>query len=474
MISFFTLLTAGGEEMYSDYPRIVVKPPGPRAKKLIERERGAISPGLGVKLFPLVPERGRGALIEDVDGNVFIDFLAGAAAASTGYSHPKLVKEVQEQVARIQHSMIGYTHSKRAIEVAEKLIEMAPIERPLVLFGMSGSDAVDMALQAARFSTRRPWILSFIGAYHGQTYGATSVAAFQSSQKRGLSPLVPNVVWVPYPNPYRNPWGINGYDEPDELINRFLDYLESYIFAHVVPPDEIALLIAEPIQGDAGIVVPPEGFFAELKRLLDEHNILLAMDEVQTGIGRTGKWFASEWFGVKPDLLIFGKGVASGMGLSGVIGRRELLENLTSGSALLTPAANPVVSAAAKATLEIIEGENLLENALRVGEFIKKRLGEMKEDYEVIGDVRGKGLMIGAEIVKPNGKPDPELTGKICWRAFELGLILPSYGMFGNVIRITPPLVITEEIAEKGLEIMERALKDALAGKVTHRVVTWH
>ena len=459
--------------MTSDYPRILVKPPGPRAREIIERERKVISPGLGVKLFPLVPERGWGALIEDVDGNVFIDFLAGAAAASTGYSHPELVKAVQEQVEKIQHSMMGYTYSKRAIEVAEMLAAKSPIQEPKILFGMSGSDAMDLTMMAARFSTGRPWIIAFIGAYHGQTYGATSIAAFQSSQKRGLSPLIPNVVWVPYPNPYRNVWGINGYDEPDELTNRFLDYMENYVLAHVVPPDETAVLIAEPIQGDAGIVVPPEDFFVELKKLLDEHGILLAMDEVQTGIGRTGKWFASEWFKVEPDFISFGKGVASGMGLSGVIGRGELME-LTSGSALLTPAANPVISAAAYATLRIIERENLLENALRVGDFIRKRLLEMKEEYEAMGDVRGRGLMIGAEIVKPDGKPDPELTGKICWRAFELGLILPSYGMFGNVIRITPPLVITEEQAEKGLEIMETALKDALAGRVTHRVVTWH
>ncbi len=459
--------------MASEYPRIVVTPPGPKARELIEREGKVISPGLGVKLFPVVPERGYGALIEDVDGNVFIDFLAGAAAASTGYAHPKLVKEVQEQVAKIQHSMIGYTYSKRAIEVAEILAEKAPIESPKILFGLSGSDALDLTMKVARFTTRKPWIVAFIGAYHGQTYGATSIAAFQSSQKRGFSPLVPNVVWVPYPNPYRNVWRVNGYDEPDELINRFLDYMESYVFAHVVPPDETAVLIAEPIQGDAGIVVPPENFFIELKKLLDEYGVLLAMDEVQTGIGRTGKWFASEWFKVEPDFIAFGKGVASGMGMSGVIGRGELME-MTSGSALLTPAANPVISSAAYATLRIIEEEDLLGNALRVGEFIQKRLREMQEEYEVIGDVRGKGLMIGAEIVRPDGKPDPELTGKICWRAFELGLILPSYGMFGNVIRITPPLVITEELAEKGLEIMERALKDALAGRVTHRVVTWH
>ncbi|ASJ06268.1 acetyl ornithine aminotransferase family protein [Thermococcus pacificus] len=459
--------------MTSEYPKIVVKPPGPKARKMIEREKRVVSSGLGVKLFPVVPERGYGALIEDVDGNVFIDFLAGAAAASTGYAHPRLVKEVQEQVAKIQHSMIGYTYSKRAIEVAEILAERAPVDSPKILFGLSGSDALDLTMKVARFATRKPWIVAFIGAYHGQTYGATSIAAFQSSQKRGFSPLVPNVVWVPYPNPYRNVWGIDGYEEPDELINHFLDYMESYIFAHVVPPDETAVLIAEPIQGDAGIVVPPENFFVELKKLLDEHGILLAMDEVQTGIGRTGRWFASEWFGVRPDLVAFGKGVASGMGMSGVIGRGELME-MTSGSALLTPAANPVISAAAYATLRIIEEEDLLGNALRVGEFIQKRLREMQEEYEVIGDVRGKGLMIGAEIVKPDGKPDPELTGKICWRAFELGLILPSYGMFGNVIRITPPLVITEELAEKGVEIMETALKDALAGRVTHRTVTWH
>ena len=457
-----------------EYPKLVVAPPGPKAKELVEREKRVISQGLGVKLFPVVPERGYGALIEDVDGNVFIDFLAGAAAASTGYAHPKLVKEVQEQVAKIQHSMIGYTYSKRAIEVAEILAEKVPIENPKVLFGLSGSDSIDLLMKVARFATRKPWIVAFIGAYHGQTYGATSVAAFQSSQKRGFSPLVPNVVWIPYPNPYRNPWRIDGYEEPDELINAFLDYLENYVFAHVVPPDEVGILLAEPIQGDAGIVVPPDNFFKELKKVLDEYGILLAMDEVQTGIGRTGRWFASEHFKVEPDFISFGKGVASGMGLSGVIGKADLME-MTSGSALLTPAANPVISAAAYATLKIIEEENLLENALKVGNFIKKRLLEMKESYDVIGDVRGKGLMIGAEIVKPNTKiPDPDLTGKICWRAFELGLILPSYGMFGNVIRITPPLVITKEIAEKGLEIMEQALKDALAGKVKHKTVTWH
>lgn len=459
---------------FKEFPRIIVKPPGPKAKELIEREKNVISSGLGVKLFPVVPERGFGALIEDVDGNIFIDFLAGAAAASTGYAHPKLVKEVQEQVSKIQHSMIGYTYSKRAIEVAEILAEKAPIKNSKILFGLSGSDAMDLTMKVARFATRKPWLIAFIGAYHGQTYGATSIAAFQSSQKRGFSPLVPNVVWIPYPNPYRNVWGIEGYEEPQELINRFLDYLENYILAHVVPPDEVGVLIAEPIQGDAGIVVPPENFFKELKKVLEKHGILLAMDEVQTGIGRTGKWFATEWFGVEPDFLAFGKGVASGMGLSGVIGRAELME-MTSGSALLTPAANPVISAAAYATLKIIEEEKIIENAQKVGTFIFKRLKEMQERYEVIGDVRGKGLMIGVEIVKPNTKkPDPELTGKICWRAFELGLILPSYGMFGNVIRITPPLVITEEIAEKGLEIMEQALKDALAGKVTHKVVTWH
>ncbi|RLF91140.1 acetyl ornithine aminotransferase family protein [Thermococci archaeon] len=456
-----------------EYPKIVVKPPGPKAKELIERERKVLSTGIGVKLFPLVPKRGFGPFIEDVDGNVFIDFLAGAAAASTGYAHPKLVRAVQEQVELIQHSMIGYTHNERAIRVAEKLAKISIIKNPKIIFGLSGSDAVDMAIKVSKFSTRRPWILAFIGAYHGQTFGATSIASFQVSQKRGYSPLMPQVFWLPYPNPYRNVWGINGYEEPDELVNRFLDYLENYVFAHVVPPDEVAALFAEPIQGDAGIVVPPENFFKKLKPILEEHGILLVMDEVQTGIGRTGKWWGSEWFEVEPDLMIFGKGVASGMGLSGVIGKEELME-MTSGSALLTPAANPVISAAAEATLEIIEEEKLLENALKVGEFIMKRLREMQERYEIIGDVRGKGLMIGVEIVKEGGKPDPEMTGKICWRAFELGLILPSYGMFGNVIRITPPLVLTQEVAEKALEIIEQAIKDAMAGKVERKVVTWH
>ena len=451
-------------------PKIVVKPPGPKAKELIELEKKHVSPGVGVKLFPLVPERAEGCFIVDVDGNVFLDLLAGAAAANIGYSHPTLVKAVEDQVKKMQHSMIGYHYNINAIKLAERLTMIAPVPRPSrVVFGLSGSDACDLALKAARFSTKKPWFLSFIGSYHGHTYGAASASSFKGLMKRGFSPVLPQIAWLPYAYCFRCPFR-QEYPSCDLLC---IEYVERFVLDHVVPQDEVAALIVEPIQGDAGIIVPPKEFHVKLKRLCEQHQILFIADEVQSGIGRTGKWFAIEHFGFQPDLLVCGKALASGMGVSAVVGKEELL-NLPSGTCLLTPAANPVASAAALATLQVVEQERLFDNAVKVGSLFMKRLNELKQRFDVIGDVRGIGLMIGIEVVKKGSKaPDPVLTGMICWRAFELGLILPSYGLYSNVVRITPPLTISVEQANVACDIIEQAVKDSVSGLVSKGTVTW-
>jgi len=456
-------------------PNIQVTPPGPNAQKYVELDRKYISKGSGVKLLPVVPEYGEGAAITDVDGNVFIDFLSGAGAAITGYSHPILVKAVQEQVAKIQHSILGYAYSTNAISIAKKISDITPGKyAKKVTFGLSGSDAGDMALKIARYATKKSWIITFIGAYHGQTYGSTSLTQFQGSVKKDVGPFVPNILAVPYPDPYRNPWNIDGYKEPEKLTEASIGYIEKYIIGHVIPKDDIAMILIEPIQGDGGTVIPPQNFFPELRGLCDKYGILLGVDEVQTGMGRTGKWFGIEHFGVEPDLMMLGKGLASGMGLSAVVYREEL-QDPPPGTLILTSAANPVASVAALATIEIIEKEDLLKKSSKVGEYLMNRFYEMQNRYPIIGDVRGKGLMIALDIVKDRRTklPDPDLTGKICWRAFELGLILPSIGFYGNCIRIVPPLVLSEDLAKTAADIIEQAMNDAIGGKVQRGTSTW-
>jgi 4-aminobutyrate aminotransferase len=456
-------------------PYIKVTPPGPKANSYLELDQKYISSGSGVKLLPIVPEYGEGATITDVDGNVFIDFLSGAGAAVTGYSHPMLVKAVQEQVSKIQHSILGYTYNVQAITLAQRLAEMSPGKQDKkVAFGLSGSDAVGIALKMARFSTKKSWVITFIGAYHGQTYGSASLSQFQGSVKKDMGPFVPNVVAVPYPDPYRNPWNIDGYKYPEKLTEATISYLENYILGHVVPKDDVAMILAEPIQGDGGTLVPPPNFFKELKRICDKYEILLALDEVQTGIGRTGTWFGIEHFGVEPDIMILGKGLASGMGLSAVIARENIADT-PRGSLVFTAAANPVFASAAIATLDIIEKEKLLENSQEVGRLLSQRFMKLLDKYAIVGDVRGKGLMIAIDIVKDKKtrEPDREMTGKICWRAFEMGLILPSIGFYGNCLRIVPPLVLTKDLAETGADIIEQSIIDAISGKAQKATSTW-
>ena len=445
--------------------------PGPKAKKIVDREQEVISGAISVKFFPLVPERGEGCILRDVDGNIYIDLLGGAAVANIGYSHPKLVEAVKDQVSKLQHAMIGYYYNVKAVEVAEKLVSITPGSfEKRVAFATSGSEACDFAIKIAKFYTERPWVISFTGACHGHTCGAASLSGFKGVMNRGFSPLIPQVVWAPYAYCYRCAFKL----EYPDCRAACADYIKDHILDHVVPADEVAAIIVEPIQGDAGVIVPPREFLAKLRAICDEYGILLVVDESQTGMGRCGSWFAVEQYGVTPDLLVCGEGLASGLPIGAVVGPSEVM-SLPAGSCLLTSAANPVMCSAVLATIEVIEEEKLLENAVSIGELVVKRLRELQERYDVIGDVRGKGLMIGVEIVRDSASktPAPRLTGEISWRAFQLGLILPVYGLKSNVLKITPPLNISEELANKACDIIEKAVEDAVKGRVQLAAKTW-
>jgi 4-aminobutyrate aminotransferase len=451
-------------------PKVITPLPGPKSMEYCQREMA--SPAVGVRWLPVVIKTERGTFLEDVDGNVYIDFLAGAAAAITGYCHPKIVEAVVNQARIATHICNAFHYSESAIELGEKVCRLVPGSfAKKVIWGMSGSDANDAALKVVRYSTRRPRILAYIGAYHGQTYGALSLSGVFPSMKAGFGSLLDSICHIPYPYCYRCPFGLT-----HPKCNLYCaNYLEEIVFANLYAPEDIAALFIECIQGDAGVVVPPEGYFKKIAEVCRKHGILIADDEIQTGMGRTGKVLAAQHFELEPDLVVMGKGLASGMGLSAVVGRSELMATLPPASHLFTCVANPIMLAASHATIEVMEKEKLTENAAKVGAFILDRLNKMSKEHESIGDVRGKGLMIGVEFVKDREtkEPAPEECRKICYRAWEKGLIINYYGRRKNVLRITPALTMTQEVAEKALEIIDGAIQDVESGVATKGASGW-
>jgi len=457
--------------MIEDIPKIMTPLPGPKSRGYLQRDQAYIASAIGVRWLPVVIEKGYRAFLEDVDGNIFIDFLSGAAAAITGYCHPKIVEEISAQLDIATHICDIYHYSKTIIELAEKICRIAPGAFPKkIMWGMAGSDANDGALKVVRYHTKRPRVIAYIGAYHGQTYGALSLSGVFPNMKKNFGPIVDGVIHVPFAYCYRCRFGLK-YPKCNLYCAK---YIEDVVFENLFSPEEIAAIFIEPIQGDAGIIVPPPDYFGEIERICKKYGILLVADEVQTGLGRTGKLWGTQHFDIQPDVMVLGKGLASGMGLSAVVGKSDVM-NMPPGSHALTPAANPIAVAASYATLKVLEEEKLVENAARVGDFIMKELRGMKEEHELIGDIRGKGLMIGVELVKDRETREPasEECMKVCYRAFEKGLILPYYGLKRNVIRITPALIINEEIAKKGLEILDQALRDVERGVVTKLAVGW-
>ena len=442
------------------YPKIKVTPPGPKAKKIVERDSAVISPSFG-RAYPLVIERGEGSIVVDVDGNEFIDMNAGLAVCSVGHSHPKVVKAIKDQVDKFIHYSYTDFYYDDYVDLGEKLHDLVPGDHKKKFFyGNSGAESIEAAMKVARWHTGRQGYLAYIGSFHGRTLGAVSLTASKPYQRARFAPLIPGVEHIFYPYCYRCPFNL----ECPSCGYACVDYIDEYLFHRYVPPEEVAMLIAEPIQGEGGYVVPPDGYFPRLKKLLDKYGILFASDEVQAGMGRTGKWFGIEHFGVVPDIVCMAKGIAAGMPL-GVMASRADIQDWKPGSHASTFGGNPVSCAAALAVLDIIKSENLLENAQRQGKLIKDRLNEMKERHPMIGDVRGKGLMVGVELVKDKTTKEyaQKETGDVMMECFRNGLAIVNCGI--NVIRWMPPLTITSDLVEPALEIFEKSLTKIEKGK---------
>jgi len=438
-------------------PEIRNTPPGPKAREVASKDSELIMQSFA-RWYPFVAKRGQGVWLEDVDGNRYLDFNSGIGVTNVGHAHPKVVKAIKEQAERLLHYSLTDFLYEAPVQLAEKLVKITPGSFPKkVFYANSGAEAIEAAIKVARghFRGTRPYIIAFAGSFHGRTMGALSLTASKPVQRRGFAPLVPGVVHVPYPYCYRCPFR---QKYPD--CNLWcVDYIEEWVLKKYVPPEEVAAIVFETIAGEGGYIVPPPDFFKRLKELADKYGILLVDDEVQAGIGRTGKWFAIEHWGVEPDLVAIAKGIASGLPLGVLVGRKDVMD-LPPGSHASTFGGNPVSCAAAIATLEVIEEERLLENAARVGEYAMRRLNELKEEVPAIGDVRGKGLMIGVELVKPDGSPNPELLKATLENAFKSGLLVIGAGV--STIRIAPPLIITKEEMDVGLEILSDSLKKAL------------
>jgi len=433
------------------YPKIVVTPPGPKAKRIVERDERYISPSFG-RAYPLVVKKAEGCIVTDVDGNEFIDMNSGLAVTNVGHGNKKVLKAVHEQVDKfLSYSYTDFFY-ENYIDLGEQLHEIVPgnFEKKF-FFGNSGAEANEAAIKLARWHTKRQGILAFISSFHGRTMGALSLTASKPAQRRYFQPLIPGVEHIFYPYCYRCPFHL----ECPSCNFYCVDYIEEYLFNKFVPPEDVGLLVAEPIQGEGGYVVPPKGYFPKLKKLLDKHGILFAVDEVQSGMGRTGKWFAIEHFGVIPDIITIAKGVAAGLPL-GVMSSRADLQDWTPGSHASTFGGNPVACAAASAVIKVIKEEKMLENAQKQGAYIIKRLNEMKKSHPLIGDVRGLGLMCGVELVKKDKSPAAQETEDIMMDCFRNGIALVNCGK--SVIRLMPPLIITRQLLDKSLDQLEKSI----------------
>ncbi len=448
--------------MLAEYPKIVVRPPGPKAREILERDERVISPSY-VRFYPLVVESGRGCIIRDVDGNEYIDFNSGLVCMNVGHNHPKVIEALKKQLERFLHYSNTDFYYREVVDLAERLCEITPGKfEKKVYYGNSGTEAVEAAIKLAKWHTRKPRFIGFISAFHGRTTGSLSFTASKPVQRRYFFPLMPGVTHVPYPYCYRCPFK---QTFPD--CNYWcVDFIDEYVLQKYVPPEEVAAILFEPIQGEGGYVVPPEGYFQRLKKLADKYGILLIDDEVQAGMGRTGRWFAIEHWEVEPDIICMAKALASGLPLGAIIARAKIMD-WEGGSHASTFGGNPLSCVAAMAVIDTIKEQNLLENAARQGNYIMKRLRELAEQSEIIGDVRGKGLMIGVEIVedKDSKKPAPNLAKEIMMRSWKRGVAIITCGV--STLRIAPPLIITRELVDAALEIVEDTIKEVEREKET-------
>ena len=435
-------------------PRIVTKPPGPKAQRIIAQDKKYMSPSY-TRSYPLVVSRARDCFIEDVDGNIFLDMTSGIAVVSTGHCHPEIVKAIRDQAEKFLHMSGTDFYYSAESRLAQRLSGLLPGTWK-VFFSNSGTEAIEAAMKLARYHTRRQRIIAFAGAFHGRTYGSLSLTSSRAGQRMHFSPLVPGVTHAIFPNPYRP---ILAQGKEKDIGKACLEYLSEIVLKKIAPADEVAAIIVEPIQGEGGYIVPPKGFLAGLRKICAEHGILLIFDEVQSGIGRTGRMFAFQHFGVEPDIICLAKGIASGMPLGAMLAKAKIMD-WPRGAHASTFGGNPVCCAAAYETINLVE-KRLVKNAASTGRYLLAGLRKLQRTSRAIGDVRGLGLMVGVEFVrdKKSKIPAPDIVDNVIQRCFRKGMLMLSCGE--SAIRFCPPLTITRKHIDTALEIFRSAVKEA-------------
>jgi 4-aminobutyrate aminotransferase len=436
-------------------PQINTPLPGPKAAAIIARDNAYVSPSY-TRDYPFVMARGEGAMVEDVDGNVFLDCAAGIAVTGTGHSHPDVVRAITEQAGKYLHMSGTDFYYEPQVQLAEAMAQIVPVGggtgKVRSFFGNSGAEAVEAALKLAKYSTKRMNIIAFLGSFHGRTTGAMAVTSSRFVQRRGFGPMMPGVYHAPYANCYRCPVGL----KPDSCQAECLGFVEEQILVHLVSPDEVAAVLVEPIQGEGGYVVPAKVFHQRLRALTQQHGMLLIADEVQSGMGRTGKMFACEHFGLDVDIVTVAKGIASGLPLSVTAARAEIM-TWPPGAHASTFGGNPVSAVSALATIKLLK-DGLIKNAEVVGEHLLGRLRELQQKHALIGDVRGKGLMIGVELVRDRVTKERAIDerNRVVQEMFKRGVLILGAGR--NAIRFAPPLVLTKDQADTIVKLFDEAL----------------
>ena len=433
-------------------PRLTTELPGPKARAIIARDNAAVSTSY-TRDYPLVMARGEGAFVEDVDGNVFLDCTAGIAVTATGHSHPEVVQAIVDQAQKFLHMSGTDFYYELQARLGEELSAIAPMPGPhRSFFANSGTEANEAALKLAKYYTKRQNVVAFFGAFHGRTMGALSLTASKLTQRRGFGPFVPGAYHAPYPDCYRCPVGAT----PDSCAGECLRFIEEQLFVHLVPPDDVAAIIVEPIQGEGGYLIPPDVFHQRLREITRQHGMLLVVDEVQSGMGRTGKMFAIEHTGVAPDVVTMAKGIASGLPLGVATARADVMA-WPPGTHASTFGGNPVACAASLVTLRLLR-DGLMRNAEVVGAHMLARVRGLMDRHPLVGDVRGRGLMIGIELVRDRQTRERATTERdaVVRECFTRGLLVLGAGR--NAIRLSPPLVLTREQADQAVDILGQAL----------------
>ncbi len=439
--------------------RISIKttPPGPLAKKIIEDDQKYLV--TSTKSLPIVAERGDGVFIQDVDGNVYLDLSTGISVTNLGHLNPHVTEAVEKQLHRLWHFAGTDFYYKEQVDAAKAIAGVAPGKfGKKVFFTNSGTESNEAAIKVVKAHTKKQQFIGFIGGFHGRSQGSLSFTASRSIHHKGFFPSMPGVEHVPFPNPYRNPFGIDGYENPDELENRVMDFIEKFVIRTYLPKENLAGFLVEPIQGEGGYIVPPKNFHKKLMKLADENDAVVIMDEVQTGMGRTGKFFASEHFGVEPQVISLAKAIANGIPMGAVV-VKDTLDFPEAGLHSNTFGGNLLASAAAVAVVETIKSEKLLDNAAKQGAYFKKRLLELQDKYEKIGDVRGIGLMLALDFVKDRKtrEPDTKFRDRLEMESLKNGIILLSTGL--SAIRLIPALNITADQIDMAVDALDKSIE---------------